>query len=69
MKKLEISLKKLEISLKNWKKTRIFGIKADNLPQKQPGFNPVLGQCLKLWLKFEIERRSWNRKFQFKAKF
>ena len=29
----------------------------------------VLGQCLKLRLKFEIEGRSWSRKFQFKAEF
>ena len=27
----------------------------------------VLGQCLKLRLKFEIEGYSWNRKFQFEA--
>ena len=27
----------------------------------------VLGQCLKLRLKFEIEGRSWNQKVQFKA--
>ena len=29
----------------------------------------VLGHCLKLHLKFEIEGRSWNQKFQFKAEF